>query len=110
MRAIVFEGEGRMSLTERPMPQIGRTDDVPAEIAALVEPLACVINGTNRAAVRPGESAVVFGAGPIGCLFTAVLRASGASPLVVVEPSAARAEVARAVGATTVVVPDELYG
>ena len=29
--------------------------DVPAAMAALVEPLSCVVNGTNRAAIRPGE-------------------------------------------------------
>src|SRR4029077_18833761 len=40
-----------------------------AEIDAVVEILASVVNGTNRAAVRPGESVVVFGAGAIGCLF-----------------------------------------
>lgn len=83
-------------------------DGVPAEIAALVEPLACVMNGTNRAAVRPGEVAVVFGAGAIGCLFTAVLKASGASPVIVVEPRAERGAVALALGATVVVTPDEL--
>jgi threonine dehydrogenase-like Zn-dependent dehydrogenase len=82
------------------------SEDVPGPIAALVEPLACVINGTNRAALRPGEAALVFGAGAIGCLFTAVLKASGASPLVVVEPSQARAPVARAVGADEVVTPE----
>ena len=82
--------------------------DVPAELAALVEPLACVVNGTNRAAIRPGESAVVFGAGAIGCLFTAVLRASGASPIVVVEPRPERAPVALALGASVVVTPAEL--
>ena len=84
------------------------SDDVPAQIAALVEPLACVMNGTNRAAVRPGESAVVFGAGAIGCLFTAVLSASGASPVIVVEPRRDRAAVALALGASVVVTPDEL--
>ena len=84
------------------------SERVPAEIAALVEPLACVLNGTQRAAVRPGESAVVFGAGAIGCLFTAVFAASGARPLVVVEPRPARAPVARALGATAVVTPEEL--
>lgn len=84
------------------------SDAVPSEIAALVEPLACVMNGTQRAAVRPGESAVVFGAGAIGCLFTAVLAASGARPVIVVEPRLERAPVALAVGATTVVTPDEL--
>ena len=80
---------------------------VSAEMAALVEPLACVVNGTNRAAIRPGESAVVFGAGAIGCLFIAVLRASGAAKIVAVEPSAARAPVALAVGADVVLTPDD---
>jgi len=81
--------------------------DVPAELAALVEPLACVVNGTNRAAIRPGESAVVFGAGAIGCLFIAVLRASGAARIVAIEPSPHRALVGRAVGADVVVTPEE---
>jgi threonine dehydrogenase-like Zn-dependent dehydrogenase len=81
--------------------------DVPAELAALVEPLACVVNGTNRAAIKPGESAVVFGAGAIGCLFIAVLRASGAARIVAIEPSAFRASVARAVGADLVLTPEE---
>jgi threonine dehydrogenase-like Zn-dependent dehydrogenase len=81
--------------------------DVPAELAALVEPLACVVNGTNRAAIRPGESAVVFGAGAIGCLFIAVLRASGAARIVAIEPSPHRAPVALAVGADVVVTPEE---
>lgn len=83
------------------------SEDVPAELAALVEPLACVVNGTNRAAIRPGETAVVFGAGAIGCLFVAVFRASGAARIVAVEPSRQRAPVARAVGADEVVTPDE---
>lgn len=82
-------------------------DDVPAEMAALVEPLACVVNGTNRAAIRPGESAVVLGAGAIGCLFIAVLRASGAAKIIAIEPSVARAPVARALGADLVLTPDE---
>jgi threonine dehydrogenase-like Zn-dependent dehydrogenase len=80
---------------------------VPAELAALVEPLACVVNGTNRAAIRPGESAVVFGAGAIGCLFIAVLRGSGAGKIVAVEPSVQRSPVARALGADVVVTPEE---
>jgi threonine dehydrogenase-like Zn-dependent dehydrogenase len=81
-------------------------ESVPAELAALVEPLACVVNGTNRAAIRPGETAVVFGAGAIGCLFIAVLRASGAARIIAVEPSEHRAPVARAVGADVVVTPE----
>lgn len=81
-------------------------ESVPAALAALVEPLACVVNGTNRAAIRPGESAVVFGAGAIGCLFIAVLKASGAARVIAIEPSPDRAPVALAVGADLVLTPD----
>jgi threonine dehydrogenase-like Zn-dependent dehydrogenase len=81
-------------------------DGVPATLAALVEPLACVVNGTNKASIRPGETAVIFGAGAIGCLFAAVLRAGGAATVAVIEPNAARAAVALAVGATHVLTPD----
>ena len=83
------------------------SDDIPAELAALVEPLACVVNGTNKAGLRPGETVVVFGAGAIGCLFTSVFHAAGASRIVVVEPSRLRAPVATALGATEVLTPDE---
>jgi threonine dehydrogenase-like Zn-dependent dehydrogenase len=81
--------------------------DVSAEMAALVEPLACVVNGTNLAAIRPGEPAVVFGAGAIGCLFMAVFRAAGASRIVAVEPTAQRGAIARAVAADDVFTPAE---
>jgi threonine dehydrogenase-like Zn-dependent dehydrogenase len=80
--------------------------DIAPELAALVEPLSCVVNGTNRAALRPGETAVVFGAGAIGCLFIAVFRASGAARIIAVEPSEQRAPVARALGADEVLTPD----
>jgi 2-desacetyl-2-hydroxyethyl bacteriochlorophyllide A dehydrogenase len=77
-----------------------------ASLAALVEPLACVINGAQRAGARPGESVVIFGAGAIGCLFAAVFRAAGASPVIVVEPSEGRRAVVAAVGADVVLTPE----
>jgi threonine dehydrogenase-like Zn-dependent dehydrogenase len=83
-------------------------DHLSPEVAALAEPLACVVNGTRRAALRPGESAVIFGAGAIGCLFLAVFRAAGAGSIVVVEPSPSRSAIARALGADAVVTPDAL--
>jgi threonine dehydrogenase-like Zn-dependent dehydrogenase len=78
---------------------------VPTHLAALAEPLACVLHSVGKLAVRPGDSVVVLGAGPIGCLFTAVLKAAGASPLIVSEPSAFRREKAQQCGATRVVDP-----
>ena len=82
-------------------------DHVPAEVAAMVEPLACVVNGMNRAAVRPGESAVVYGAGAIGCLFVAVLKAAGVTPIIAIEPSRDRLAVVSHVGATAALTPKE---
>ena len=79
----------------------------PSEVAALIEPLACVVNGANRANPRPGESALIYGAGAIGCLFVAVFRAAGVSPIVVIEPTEARRSVVRAVGADAALAPDE---
>jgi len=81
-------------------------ESAPRDTAALIEPLACVANGAGRANVRPGESAVIFGAGTIGCLFLALFKAAGANPVIVVEPSAQRGVVARAVGADEVVTPE----
>ena len=62
------------------------SDGPSARIAALIEPLACVVNGVNKANPRPGESAIIFGSGAIGCLFLAMFKAAGAAPVVVVEP------------------------
>jgi threonine dehydrogenase-like Zn-dependent dehydrogenase len=84
------------------------SDDPPARVAALIEPLACVVNGVNKANPRPGETAVIFGAGAIGCLFLAMFKAAGVAPVIVVEPQSDRAAVATAVGADAVVGPDDL--
>jgi threonine dehydrogenase-like Zn-dependent dehydrogenase len=59
--------------------------DVPAEEAACAEPLACVINGTNKVRVQPGETTVVIGAGPIGMIMAMMFKASGAGKVVVAE-------------------------
>ena len=81
---------------------------VPSHIAALAEPLACVVNASEMVTVQPSDFVVVLGAGPIGLLFTAMMRAGGASKLIVSEPSTYRREAARAVGADMVVHPDQL--
>lgn len=78
---------------------------VPAHLRALAEPLACVLNATNKLKVQPGDNVLVLGAGPIGLLFTAVLKANGASKVIVSEISEYRREAAKACGATLVVDP-----
>ncbi len=76
--------------------------------AALAEPLAVALHGITRSTVAEGDSIMIFGAGPIGALTLAVLRARGLGPICVVEPAASRAELATALGADEVVGPQDL--
>ncbi len=43
--------------------------------AALVEPLACVVQGIHDLSLQPRERVLVLGAGPIGLMFVALARA-----------------------------------
>lgn len=49
--------------------------EVPFEEAALAEPLACVMHAVRRIHLCDGDLAAVMGAGPIGLMFVAALRA-----------------------------------
>ncbi len=80
---------------------------LPLEEAVFIEPLSCVYAGTSRAAIQPGETAVVLGAGPIGLIFMAVLKASGAGKIIAVDIAPFRLEYAKKVGADLVVNPKE---
>jgi threonine dehydrogenase-like Zn-dependent dehydrogenase len=83
-------------------------DGLDLRTAALTEPLAVALRGVRRSGVRPGGRALVCGAGPIGLLSVAVLRALDVDDVTVSEPSSIRRQLALAVGATAVVTPDEL--
>jgi 2-desacetyl-2-hydroxyethyl bacteriochlorophyllide A dehydrogenase len=76
--------------------------------AALAEPLAVALHGVTLSQIVPGRRALVTGAGPIGMLTLAALRAKGIETVTVSEPAAARRAAAVRVGATQVVTPDEL--
>jgi L-iditol 2-dehydrogenase len=54
-------------------------------ISALAEPLACCINGQEMARVSKGDSVLILGAGPIGCLHALFAELSGAEKIIVVE-------------------------
>jgi 2-desacetyl-2-hydroxyethyl bacteriochlorophyllide A dehydrogenase len=76
--------------------------------AALAEPLAVALHALTRSGFVPGARALVCGAGPIGALVIAALRARGAGPIVVTEPGEARRRLAARLGADEVVPPDAL--
>jgi 2-desacetyl-2-hydroxyethyl bacteriochlorophyllide A dehydrogenase len=76
--------------------------------AALTEPTAIALHTCSVSGVVPGDRVLVTGAGPVGLLMVAVLRARGVADITVSEPATARRERARALGATRVVEPSEL--
>ncbi len=83
-------------------------DGLAARTAALAEPLAVALHAITRARLVPGDSVMVFGAGPIGALAVAALVARGDHRVTVVEPGPARRALARKLGADVVVEPAEL--
>jgi (R,R)-butanediol dehydrogenase/meso-butanediol dehydrogenase/diacetyl reductase len=83
-------------------------DGVSLRTAALTEPLAVAMHAITRSDVQPGHRVLVIGAGPIGLLAVAAMRARGIGDVVVSEPAVARRERARAVGAQETVTPGEL--
>jgi (R,R)-butanediol dehydrogenase/meso-butanediol dehydrogenase/diacetyl reductase len=76
--------------------------------AALTEPLAVALHGITRSGVAAGDRVLVTGAGPIGALSIAALHARGVDDITVSEPAPVRQELARRLGVTKVVSPDQL--
>ena len=67
--------------------------------AALAEPLACVINGQFLSRVEPGDTVLILGAGPIGCLHAETARYFGAAKVILADISYERVEMATFTGA-----------
>lgn len=68
------------------------------QVAALAEPLGCVLNGLSTLNGRTCETATVFGAGPIGLLMALALKWRGAGQVTVVDLSEDRLRLAESFG------------
>lgn len=75
------------------------------EQGALVEPVAVAVQITKVGNVRPNQTVVVFGCGPIGLLCQAVCKAYAAKQVIGVDISASRLEFAKGFGADGVFCP-----
>ena len=76
---------------------------VPLADAVFSEVLSCVLDGTTRVPIQPGESVVVLGAGPAGLLFAKMYRASGAAKIIMADIAPFRLQFAAQHGADLVV-------
>lgn len=86
----------------RPLPP-----ELPLHRAVLAEPLSVALHAVHRAGDVRGRRVLVTGAGPIGCLVTAVLSHRGAAEVVVSDLLETPLGIAAASGATATVRADE---
>lgn len=75
--------------------------------AALAEPLACVVKGTEDSEVRPGDTVVVIGVGPIGSMFIRLAKLRGAR-VIAVGRRRNKVEKALQLGADRILATEEL--
>lgn len=83
-------------------------DDLSDEAAVMVEPTACAVHAALAAKVADGDVVAILGAGSLGLLTLAAVRAfTRPATVVVAARYPVQRELARALGADLVVDPDE---
>jgi L-iditol 2-dehydrogenase len=82
-------------------------DTMSYDEAALAEPLACVLNAVELTNIRLGDTVVIIGAGPIGCMIIPIAYMSGAAKVIVVQRSRPRLEAAKKFNADIYVCSSE---
>ncbi|BDA68994.1 alcohol dehydrogenase [Rivularia sp. IAM M-261] len=73
--------------------------DVPYQLAAMTEPLACVLHGVARSNIKPGDKVVLLGDGAIGLMFVAKLVLDYNAKVLVFGGNDQRLEIAKKFGA-----------
>ena len=68
---------------------------VPAEAAALCEPMSCAINAHQLAGLKEGDRVVIVGGGPLGAIHAELAKAAGAACVMIVQRSEPRLSLLR---------------
>ncbi|MAM11998.1 MAG: zinc-binding dehydrogenase [Rhizobiaceae bacterium] len=77
---------------------VHKIGDMAFEVAALAEPMGCVLNGLEAARARDKQNALIFGAGPMGLMLAVGLRAEGVENLTLADLDEARLAYAEEMG------------
>ncbi|HEX9767201.1 MAG TPA: alcohol dehydrogenase catalytic domain-containing protein [Nitriliruptorales bacterium] len=79
--------------------------DIPAEHAALAEPLSVAVRAVGRGGIGPGTTVGIVGCGTIGLLLIQAARIAGASRVVAIDKLESRLQIAVRLGADLAVTP-----
>jgi len=82
-------------------------DTLSFEEAALVEPLACVFNAFEKSKIRPGETVLIIGAGPIGLMHAKMAQTAGVEKIMINDLSRERLDLCRQLDSTFITIEPE---
>lgn len=80
-------------------------DDISFDVAAMAEPLACVIHGIDKVGISLGQNVLVIGGGTIGLLMVQMAKLRGASTIILSEPIEMRRKIGKEIGASYTIDP-----
>jgi L-iditol 2-dehydrogenase len=88
-------GFAEFMIVPRQVLQVDGLSRIPENVgydeASAAEPFACAINAQELLGIEPGDTVVIFGAGPIGCMHTRIARGvHDAGPVYLVDVNAER--------------------
>lgn len=83
--------------------------DIPLEVAAFAEPVACCIHGIDLTKIETGHQVLIIGAGSIGLLMLQLAKLEGASRVRVIEPNPNKRALAEKLGADDTFASGEEY-
>lgn len=73
-----------------------------------MEPLGVAVHIVRQASITPGQTVIVFGAGPVGLLCCAVATAFGASQVIAVDIQQSRLDFAKNYAVTSTFMPSKV--
>jgi len=81
-------------------------EGIDPDTAVFTEPAACAMHGLESLQVRPGATALVFGAGPTGLLLAQLIKSGGAASVTVAAPTQFKLDTAEGLGVDRTVLID----
>jgi 2-desacetyl-2-hydroxyethyl bacteriochlorophyllide A dehydrogenase len=86
------------------------SETIGADVAALIEPLACALHAVESSQGIDGRQVLVLGGGTMGLLIAIAAKYAGAGKVTLADPAAAKLLIAQNVGVDAAVQPSELGG
>lgn len=88
-----------------PATNVMRLDGIPTEVGAIMDPIGNAVHTVLEGGGLAGSVVMVVGCGPIGCFAVGIARAAGASLVLASDLNPTRRDIARKMGAHTVLDP-----